>query len=334
MPFKPVAATPQLTPTEIALISQNRITEAPIEFSANNPKSTDINRSLPIMSIKCRLTGTYTVTGSSATLTPYGIAELIQRLTLMVDGDQELISVPGFQLRTISHAYTGTAPYIKQPAVVVGSDTFEMAFTIPVDVGSYFSLLDASLNNRVTLVVQWGDVADMATPGTGHSLSGVQLNVNTLAVAGGSRGKPGGVGFGYMQHRIISLDQPITAAQSDLIINLNHRRMYSAFYLFSISDGSPVNTILNNARMKIVNNVLQKQLREDIEAENLERYNLASKFTGIHIFDLVRGANMDHAIMTSRGLEPEVVLDVAKPGTTDTIHVVSDYLVPPTAVAA
>lgn len=339
---------------------QARKTALPVKFTAGNPETTDINRRWPVEEIHCRLTGTYTVSGSSSTLNSNGFhaLNLIRRLNLLLDQKTKIYSVPGFLLQYISDLYTygladdGTV----KPGTSVGDHDFDIPFVIPINGGpGPASLLDASWRQSLTLEAEWGKVDDIATAGGTHSLSDVELKVDVVQRAGAPAGSFGGVqyglrpdptdpegrtGAGYPVHIIDVRTVNVTAAQNDLEANLVRGHAYQRFAMLTLNDGDPSDAILNRASLKLDQSITQQPYAAAMQADNVARYGWRSRRTGFYVFDIAHQAAPrmprlpDFMSLRSAATPFELVLDVNNPGGENKIMLALDRYQPPEKMAA
>ena len=333
MSMKLQRGSPPLTDAERAGMALTRKIEPQPVFSANNPDSVELDRQLPLVELELILTGTYTATSPGPTTVRDGAAALINRLELVLDGDQTLMRLPGWFLR-FYHWYNNRWDY--RATDVVASDesrAFDLRWSLPIDVGSYLSCLDASGATQLTLEILWAAADDIAN-GASEAVSGVNLTVNSLAPSGRVPGERGGTGFPYwrrmVNHRIVT----VTAANADLRVELTGDREYNSITLVTISDDVYVDTILNRATIQIGQTRIQAIERENIQLRNYHNAHLESgDWVGVYHIDLARDNHLEQLLRGQDPSEPELRLDVANPGSTDQIFIIEDYFVTPVPVA-
>jgi hypothetical protein len=323
--------------------NRRRHQQTAIKFTANNPETTLISRAHPIDRIECRLAGTLTIGTAAATaLKPLGGLGLIKRLNLSLDGKDVVFSLPGHMLQQVSNLYTPREALTTEPGLTVAAHSFEYHWTLPINMGpGEFTLLDPSQRAQIVLEAQWGQASDMVTPDatTTLTLSNVQLDCWTIANAGGVEGQVGGIRADYPLHIIDYREIPVAQAQADMVQELLRDHLYSRLVLKTISDGVAVNTILNSARVNIDQSTLQTVKARQLQLEARCRYNHAAVPAGLYVLDLMddlagRSGKLSHLLGVASTLPFNVVLDVAKPGTTDTIIMVSDRIARPTVTQA
>lgn len=317
--------------------NRRRTQQTPVKFTASNPETTVIARAHPIDRIHVALTGNLVVGTAAATLNALGGLNLIKRVSLIKDGKDVLFSLPGYLVQHVTQLYSKRAPAKTDPAVVVGTSAFDYEFIIPCNFGpGEFALLDPSDANDLVLEIQWGQASDMATAGGGGTVSvtSVQADVWTLANAGGEPGAVGGIRANYPLHLMDYREITIAQAQTDLIQDLLRNHLYSRNILFTISDGVPVNTILNSAKVSIDQSVLQTVKAKQIQRENLTNYNFSATPAGLYVFDYMdpidgRSGKIEHLLGIQTTLPFYLTMDVAHPGAADKIIMVSDRFARP-----
>jgi len=313
----------------------------PVTFTENNPETTEVNHAWPVHAIMCHLTGTLTIATAAATaLNDGGCLGLISSLRLIRNGSDVLFNLPGRFLKRFSDLYCQSPQLQTDPLLTTAAHAFEAYFMLPINAGpGPFSLLDPSRISDLTLEVNWGDAEDIVTPDTGTvlTLSSVQLNADVVQWAGGKVGEAGGPQFKYPDHYVNYQDVAVTAANSEQVIELLRRQLYHRLVMFADSDAALVDTVLNNAQVRIDENVLMDVSDDMLQAENLSRYNLGSSVTGQFVLDFAPGPSpmvprLDHMLAVKNPAIPfNLVVDVAHPGTTDKLIVVSDRFARPVA---
>lgn len=317
-----------------------RTRQKPVAFNSGNPETTVISRAHPIDRLVCRLTGTLN-NSATGTIRFGGAMNLIKRVSLIMDGKDVLFSLPGQLVQYVSDLYTLREAAKTEPAGgSTGNQPFTYYFEVPINMGpDTFTLLDAASRNDLILEVLWGAAADIFTTGGGTlTLSGVQLDVFTVANAGGVVGQPGGINFGYPYHLIDYREITIEQAQTEKIVDLLQRHLYSRVAFLTLGGASaaalaPVDTILNGVKVSIDQSVIQTATGALLKDENACRYNFAPR-TGFYVFDFMndiagRSGRITHMLGVNSTLPFYLTLDVAHPNTVDRILMVSDRIARP-----
>jgi hypothetical protein len=318
-------------------IREERSREIDHTFAASTRTVEKINFDKPLDRIECYLDlQTDAGSGNSLNGNGEGGLNLISRLRLVRDGKDVLFDLPGFLLRHVSDMYTANPAHVSAPAMSGSNEASSYAFTIPVNMGpEYLSLLDPEQWQSLTLEVEWGAMADMASGGTGFNVDSGTLHVECVGVGGGAEGEPGGVNLqpnGYPLHYINHDIITVTAAQANLRHKLLPSVMYARTVLYTESDASAVNTILNHVDVKLGSSILQKHRATHNRAQALARYGWTTQRTGLHVIDFAdrfndnRPINVVELLGHNSNLDFALVMDVSKPGTTDQIYVVQDFI--------
>ena len=193
--------SPTLSNDAIVAMALRNTNENPVEFAAGDVRSQRITRDFPISRIMFVLRGTLAVT-STVTLDSLGLLNLIQKLRVSRNGNQDVVNVPGKVLPELHIMATQMDHYEQSPTLTVGSSEFMAAIEMPFDSGSYLSLLDATGDQSLDVEVTWGSVADIVASGTA-TLSNVKLDVIPFVVTGALPGERGGAGADYFRPHII-----------------------------------------------------------------------------------------------------------------------------------
>src|SRR4030067_1865552 len=144
---------------------------------------------------------------------------------------------------------------------------------------------------------------------------------------------PGGVEYGYARHQVMSREEIITAAESNLIVELLKKHVYSRVMLWTISDAALVDTILNKISVRIGNTIMQTIERDMLQVENMMRYALSACWTGVYVFDFAEPGRLEQMLALTGTQRFELVVDVAHPGTTDKLYILEDTFIQPTKAA-
>lgn len=307
--------------------------EIPIKYDENNPANTKIDRQQPIQSLDCRLSGTATP-GTSFVAPVNGATDLIRELELVLNGDSKLIRLPGFYLPWLDvFENGGSNPAWDDVEAGAGADTFDIGFSIPVDIGSYQSLLDATQENELTLDVKWGNADDIADGGAGASTvdSATQIDVDTNSVAQGPRGERGGIGFPYWRRFLNNRRVPINATTDDERIELGTGKQFSSLTFCVFDNGAWSDAILNAVKIKIGTTVVRSVSAERMRVTNMRRYGLDdSVLVGMYRLDIAHENHPEQLLSVFGSQEMELTLDVTV-GTNAEIYVMEDYIREPVA---
>ncbi len=315
----------------LAMFMPNK-TEIPIKYDENNPANTEIDRQLPIQSIECRLSGTATP-GTAFVAPVNGAMDLIREIELVLNGDSKLIRLPGFYMPWLNVFETGGHRPTWSDVGAGAAQSFDIGFRLPIDIGSYQSLLDATNENELTLDVKWGDADDIAAGGAGTSSisSDTKLEVDTMAVARGVNGSRGGIGWPYWRRFINYRIQPVTSSTTDLRIKLGTGKQYSSLTFLSFVNGAWSDAVLNNVRIDIGQTSVRSVSAERLRVQNMLDYNLDdTELVGLHRLDIAHMNHPEQLLSVFGSQEMEITLDVTT-GTDAKIYVIEDYIREPVA---
>lgn len=313
---------------DIAKTRLTPISYEPISYNANNMVSLRLNRSNPIERIDLRLTGQYLPVTTDGVLknASYGALPLIDRIEVKLDGGETRINIPGYALRQVSESYYGDE-YRVAPNITAGtSDTFEENVTLPFDIGSYLSLLDAFDSNTCTIFVYFAAVDSMATAGTTHSVANVQVEVITWHTVGYQVGSPGGVRGPYLKHIIDYEMVEVTSTRADKPMLLDHSVYWSQFQFHCWDDGTLADTILNRVGIKVDTNEIGF-MTDWLFKKTYKRDTLLAPKTGIKVYSVGKPGHLETvAYLPDASMNYQLTLDVTKTGSNPTITVIRDRM--------
>ncbi len=307
--------------------------EIPIKFDAGNPSNTEIDRQLPVQSLDCRLSGSATA-GTAFAAPVNGAMDLIRELELVLNGDSKLVRLPGFYLPWLDvFENGGSRPAYSDVSAGSGAKPFDIGFSIPIDIGSYQSLLDATRENELTLDVKWGDADDIAAGGAGTSVvdSGTKIEVDTNSVARGGNGQRGGIGYGYWRRFLNFRRIPINATTNDERIKLGTGKQFSSLTFLSFDNGVWSDDILNAVKIKIGTTDVRSVSAGRLRVKNMRQYNLDdTELLGLHRLDIANENHPEQLLSVFGSQEMELTLDVTA-GTNAEVYVIEDYIREPVA---
>jgi hypothetical protein len=156
------------------------------------------------------------------------------------------------------------------------------------------------------------------------------------------------VGTKFMVNKEYQIRSQVSAASNNHQITLPVGNLYRSIMIRALSDGLPVNTIINNIQVisgtEVFKNrnaaVLQRDNRLDYHLEIPEiassaaakdHYYIEYVIDGYYILEFCTDGLLTESLDTTRLSELKLVLDVAHPGTTDYIDVYPCELIMPAA---
>ncbi|MCC7409699.1 MAG: hypothetical protein IT442_16660, partial [Phycisphaeraceae bacterium] len=290
------------------------------------------------------------------TLAYFGIANLIESITVRKNSKDVIFYADGRQLALIS-ATRKLHPAVSTQLTATGNNqVMSLGFYLPFNVleNNYAFLQDATSASDLTLTVKWRDITKIYSAGGAdltYAGNAVSLDVETVAIAGGTPGKPGGQGYPYPTRIIDVRTVKITATQSDLAVDLNKQSAYNRFIITCLTASeAPSEAILNKATLQIGTTVLRASKAAVLRDEMNERYHFITGeatgsaamtlgnpcyIGGSYIFDVpseIQRINEIQAVADPT-LTFQLILDVTQLNAADKILLVSDRIVAPSNVA-
>ena len=317
--------------------SKRRLTAQPVPLAKSEIRTTDVPRLYPIDRLNCRLSGTLTIT-VAGTYTYYGLWNLIDRIEVILDGREVVLSAPGRALQMLTLmdiGYKGldVGPSLAAPATL----PFELSFVIAANPWTQdFSLLDAteraghrSLEVRVT----WAnDAACFATGTIAVNVAATSLAIDAIEIGDGELGKPGGALAPYPRRLIDVRTQPITAAQADLDVPLLRNQSYGRIALMAETTNRVAsNAVLNAVDFRIGTTILQRATAAMLRAEMMIRYGISStdaNFIGFYPLEIIDESRLDQLQAVVNGPDLTLTLDVSHPGTDQILIILDRYVFP------
>lgn len=314
---------PREVVSRMALKSTN---ENPIEFASGALRSERVTREFPIARLECFITGQLVV--SSTVSSVADVWDLIDQIEVKRNGNEPVVSVWGYELPYLHRVQFGHTPRQVQPGTGVATHDFFAHFTLPMDVGGYNSLLDASGDQSLDVSVKWGTLADLASGGA-STLQNVQLEVKPMVVTGGLAGTLGGKEGGelrYLRNYMIGQRKDVTNVTDDFRFELVSGRGYHGLTLFArTTNGVLADTIINEVTIERADSRHVHFTADQIRALNQSRYQLgASSWVGVYEIPFVDSGHPEHTLSIDNRQQMQVILDVSNPGT-DQVDLVSHY---------
>jgi hypothetical protein len=321
-------------------VNAHRLTtpENPIEFANGALRTASLTHEFPIEYIRCTIEGSINV-GTASAFHARGVWNVIDELTLSLNGNTPVFQAQGYQLPYIHRIYYGAKPYTENDGIgSTGDANIFSSFIIPLDVGGYNSLLDASDQKALQLQCRWGNVSDM-TDGTGSVTANddLVLTIEPFVIAGVADGEPGGKNAGYLSQRILNQSHTVTAQKPDFEIELMSGRGYHGLTIFADSDGSLVDSIMNEVRLRRTGNTHLELSDQQVRAANWDRYRLDSfasrtgdgqdSWVGIYHVPIVEDGHPEQTLSVKPNQAMSLLCDVDNPGSDDRLEVLSHYFV-------
>lgn len=324
----------------VLILSDNPIVSQDLVNS--NRQSGEIReRTNPISKFGLAIDIGYTQTG--ATLNPYGLFNYIQSVRVLTDSQDVIFSAPGWMLPFIHQENNpqSAMPYATG-LPLAASGTLSAVVQIPMDVGSYSTLLDASVFGTLTVEVTFGAKTDLFPSGT-STITSAKVTPRTTYIAGIQRGTRGGLGFPYYRQRIIAQMKPILLSQNEFEIDLlAPERVYHSLTLFvrngagvpALTDGLLTNLGLRRGGMWLgkldefhIKSRMSDAMAISSAPANTIGTSALSCLTGVYRYPMLTDpANVDQTQVTVRGETMQLLGDVTASGTNPHIWEVASYL--------
>jgi len=283
-----------------------------------------------LKTIGLRLHGTVNVTPDSEAWVTEAPLPLISRIEFMLNGGETIKNLTFNHIVQETGLMLGFTPQYNVEAIANGAafDAFGMlffqmpGFRFPID-----TLLQATDFESITLVVHWANYAAIAA-GTGSVATGVlDVVLNTCT-------RPKGA---YPISREGHIIQQVTAANTNLVVKPPLGNKYRRFWIRTISDSEPVNTVINTVSVRIDNSQIPiRGLGFDYLQDWGSEYFEVALPTGYICLEFSPDGLLTTALDSAKMDSLELVFDVAHPGTTDLIHIFPQEVMPcsPTKVNA
>lgn len=281
-----------------------------------------------LKTIGLRLHGTISWTsGTWLTEAPLG---LISRVELILNGGETVKNLTFNHIVQETGLMLGFTPQYNVEAIADGAKFdafgqlfFQMpGFRYPID-----TLLQATDFESITLVIHWADYASLSA-GVGDVATGIlDVVLNTCT-------RPKGA---YPISREGHIVQAVSAVNTALVVKPPLGNRYRRFWVRTISDGEPVNTIIKSVSVRVDNNQIPiRGLGFDYLRDWGSEFLEAALPDGYILLEFSPDGLLTTALDSAKMDSLELVFDVAHPGTTDLIHIFPQEVMPcsPTKVDA
>lgn len=308
-----------------------------VDFSTNNKTAESLSRGMVYRELYLNLTATPTVTIANNTAAKAGRGDewsVIKRIDVIANNTDVIKSISGTALWWLNYFLYGRIPNTSSAlgdgatANPVCDSALILPFWMPRSVKPMDTALDARTLSDLKIEVTWGtftDVSDDASAWTTEP----SLDIYSLEVFG--------VSGPFSQWRMYPIENTVTASNPNFQIQLPVGPMYRGFLINTVSDGIDVGTILGNVKVKAGTTIFHDLPERIVELSQVLRTGLESgvaressdaSLDGWYYVDLVTDGYNTEAIDTLGFSEFELELDVTKVGTTDTVHVWPQQIIP------
>jgi len=298
----------------------------------------ELPRNFLYRKILCRLAGSVIVSGGSGAGAPHVRAayKAISRVELIANGRDTIINLPAEAFEVFNRIDYGTAPSAAHPSNdAAATYSFNASFIIdlamkrgvrPID-----TLFPALGLSTLDLKITWGAGADMFTGAVDFTSAAIQT---TTELAVESFEEIGEVPKGLAINKTFVIDRVITAASTNLQIQIPTGNTYRGFLLHTNSDNVAVDTMIDGVSIESGTVVYQKWLSvEELIDYNKLQYGLESALVGYYNVDFMDSDGFGSEFLDARQLSGlDVILNVALPsGTTRRVVIYPQEVIVPAA---
>jgi len=334
-----------------------------ITFAANQTRTLQLPRNYAYRGLCLKLVANLTRTiaaGTAGGPNDSAPAQLIKNLQVIANGRDVIKNIDfetlhranqircGVRPRIGSAGWAGYANAAAQDLLVCAYISFEMWRAIhPVD-----TLFDSAGLATFDLIVTFGTGMDtMSTAWQGNTTPVVTVNSATLYVAALEEvGIPAGTSF--LVSKEYKLRRQVTATSNNFQIDIPVGNAFRAFILKATADGIPVQTIINNIKIKSGTEVYKNRIASFLQADNrlFNQMEIAyapgsgvahtalieNLLEGYYLVEFCPDGRLTQALDTTRLSSLEFELDVTATGgaVVDYIEVIPCELIRPPQVQA
>ena len=300
-------------------------TEGKIQYTASTQVSIPLARNYHIQHLLFKLNVKHT---NSTAVFKDSLANLINRVEIVANGNEVIKSIPGFKLQLNSLLISGIRG-LNTVVTADGADKesfeyFVVPFAMPRMVRPNDTILNSALFNTFDLRVNWGDSASL---GTGITVTDASIDVMSESLVNYRRSENETI-----KHFIeTSLNKEITSSTSEFQIDLPTQKLYKSLAIISTVNGVRTNTVVNNIKIKSGTTVFADFPAEALRAENLGNFrpNTQADFDGVHILDFTTRGKLSDVLNTlsNSGFNTvELILDVTKQTGTNNILLLQETI--------
>ena len=307
-----------------------------ISYTANQRVPFDLFRRYPTRGLVLRLNGSYTISTAGAPVIytggPGAVMKVIKRIEVIADGRDTIKSISGDELFMKNQLLYGTRPQVTQPAITSAAHTcggtFYLPFEMPKSVRPLDTLLDSGRLQTLQLFITYGQATDMfSTNPTTISAEDFPITVHQVEAIRHD-GKP----EAYASYKEHAIETPITAASTEMHIDLPPGNTYRGMLIECESDGEMVDTILNRVQIKSGSDVYFDMYEEELRGFNAIKMDMQDQArTGYYYIDFCPDGQMVDVLDAVNLTDLRAVVDVSHPGTTDRIRFIPCEFIPASA---
>lgn len=290
-------------------------------YSASTQGRIQLSRNYHVRYLLCKLSINHT--NASASFKTDGFANLINAIQIVANGNKTIKHVDVKKL--VANAVYGSGRPMKSVLKTAdGTQQSELYFTIDFSkrgmVRPNDTIENSALYTTFDMLIDW---ANDSAVGTGITINSATLEVSSNQLVNYSRN----TGERIAHFVETQLTEEITSSTTEYQISLPVKKIYQKLLIGSFLDGNKTDAIVNRVKLKSGTTVFADWKAEDLKADNLDRYKIATESTvdGLLMLDLTdRGRNSDALDTRGEFNTLELVLDVTKQSGTNTVTVWSD----------
>lgn len=306
--------------------------------SAGGTSTIELPRQYNYRKLMCRISGSNIVSGGSGAgaVHTYAAFRAISRIELIANGRDTLWSVAPEAIAVMNILDYGAVPNFLNPTNdAAATYSFNAFFIIdlalvravkPID-----TLFPSAGLSTLDLKITWGAGADMFTGAVDFTSAAIQTTTELIVE---SFEEVGAIAAGVGVNRITTIDRTITAASTNMQIQIPVGNVYRGFLIHTKSDEVPVDTCLDGVRVEAGTEVFQNWLGNDelLDYNKLSR-GLETRLVGYHLLDWMDSDGfLSEALDARRMSNLDLILNAALPsGTTRKILVYPQELILPAA---
>lgn len=304
--------------------------------AAGGVSTIELPRAFNYRKLMFRISGTVTTAGGTAggAVHPHAAHRAISRIEIIANGRDTVVSISAEALKIMNILDYGTVPNFTNPSAITAATYdfnayFILDFALVRAVRPIDTLFPSAGLSTLDIKITWGNGLDMFTGAltiTSATLAG------TLTVE--SFEEVGAIPAGLAVNKMFMIDRTITAASTNMQIQIPVGNVYRGLLVHTKVDEVPVDSILDGARVESGTEVFQNWLSNDeiLDYNKLTR-GLETRLVGYHLLDWMDSDGFLSEVLDARRMSAlDLNVNVALPsGTTRKIQVFPQELILPAA---
>lgn len=299
--------------------------EGRIPYSESSQASLPISRNFHMNHLILKLKVTH---DNATAVFKDGLANLINNIEVVANGNMVIKSIPGFKLQLNSLLLSG----IRGLNTIVTADGtnkesyeyFAIPFVMFGMVRPTDTILNTALFDTLDLRVNWGSSSNL---GTGVTVVKAELEIESESLVNYKRNADENIKH-FMEN---ALTKEVTASTTEFQINLPTQKLYKSIQLVALDDKVRSNNIIKGIKIKSGTTVFADIEAQTLKAENLMQYrpNNQAELDGVYILNFTQRGKLSDVLNTLKGSgfnTLELVLEVEKQTGTNEILVLQDTI--------